>query len=323
MSGSRDGSLSLTDFTTQFSSLVLSEDKTALQNYFQENVPKLQSTIKSGSQIAVFLNILPIEHWKNFISQLDQAWFKALFSDGTQLGILLEKIVSYKKANQFGMNPIFKFINVELVDDALIRWQQFLACLDPDWQEKLVDNPVELNAILNQLDRNGDLKNTKKVELFLNNFLNQEKINKLDTLLSVLNPALPEAKCLNATVSLEFVQIFSPRKVYKLLLRDKKFDEVLSIIDKHSDKSYYNALLFAITNAWHYEREKNPAEYTTEYEAIRGYTRQFKLELAAYLMRSIADQKLIIATSGLTEGQLGRIFKRYTESLTHTNKLHS
>lgn len=259
----------------------------------------------------------------DFLNGEDQ-WIQKTITNGNNLGIILESLSEYQEqmGSYYSMFSSAPKPEPQLNSNTLEKWQSFLSYLNSNWRETILDNPVELNALLHHLDAGFSFyfegKN-KKIALFTETFLNKEPFCQLKQLISVLQPSSPDEKAenngpLDRAKSLQFIQTFSASQIHKMLLKDRTLKVTLSVIDQHKTKPFYKALLFATTVAYHYEVEQNPTKSTSMWAKTFGYSRQQKLDAAKSLMKSILTDTAIENVPGITSGRLNDLNKRYTES---------
>src|SRR5579872_3085159 len=260
----------------------------------------------------------------DFLNGQDK-WLQQRIADGKTLGILLEKmVITVSPACYFGG----RFFKDNVDDSCLTEWNQLLKYLHPDWQKNIVDNFVELNAILREFSTlsTGYFRKSPKIALFLSKFLNQNVFSDLNDLLTVL--AAPNGETggrdsLNIMQSLQFVEAFDKQHLARIVFNNKKFEEVLQTIDQYKDKPCYRALLYATTAAYRYVREQNDAPFITSWEQMWGITREKQLTAANELMKAILQDQEVPKVSGIGMGQLGQLSSRYsTNRNPYENECH-
>ncbi len=245
-------------------------------------------------------------------------WLQRTITGGTELGKVFNGMGQPSYNNW--QSSAWNFIPA-LDSDALRKWDAFLnTFFDENWITTIVNDFDQLNAFLKNLDNNvnDDKKRnpeyTKKVVLFLENYLDTTKFSNLDHFISVLAPEqkVNETDELSANKSFAFIQAFDEKQIHDCFFNNRTLDQVLVTIESHKDKPCYTALLYATTRAYHYERELDTTPDTT-----LKYTRQQKLDAAQSLMKSILEYGPIEwGATGIRWGRLGQITECY-------RKLHS
>lgn len=124
-----------------------------------------------------------------------------------------------------------------------------------------------------------------------------------------------ETESLNVDKSLAFIRGFSSQKLYEILLKNKKFSDVLANVNMYKEEGYYRALLYALTSAVHYERAFNQNEFLSIFGKQFGVSRMDTLKGAVELKKWIATGGQKPEVKGMNEGKVGDILKSYMKFL--------
>ncbi len=252
-------------------------------------------------------------------------WIQKNFTDGNSLGIVLNRSVEYLSDFEDFSNPndLLSYRKPKLQTNAQEQWEKFLAYLSPSWKENFVNNPVELNALLNRLDEHEWVPNTQKIKLFLKCYLDKKNYTNLYDIIAVLQPSSEkglETKGtgpLNAKKSLQFIHIFDKMEIFRIMKnqhKDEWFKHMLSTIDQYEHEPFYRGLLFAAAQACYVERQQNSDEYTSKWGSLFGCTRDETLKAANSVMRSILQDEPLEKMPGIHKGNLHDISMRYESS---------
>jgi curved DNA-binding protein CbpA len=250
----------------------------------------------------------------------DDHWLQSTYQDPARIGLLLTTMASYEEPLGLRMPSLFgqPAQVYTLTTDVKDKWKLLSSYLTPNLFKKIADNPATLNALISQMENEFRLPpRTKKIELFLQMYFESESINEIEQLVALFNThALAAEKETLMAKSMVLIGAFSSQQLKKAFLELRDFPTLLAIIDNYKHEIWYRALLFGVSKAVQQDREDNTAAYTSMFGAFFGYSREQKLAAGVSLINSILLNSDLQDVPGMTDGELGQLSKRYTESRT-------
>ncbi len=178
---------------------------------------------------------------------------KNKITDGYRLGRVLEDIAEQSTANYsptlFSSSESTPYYNA---------WKELLASLHPKWHSDIVNNRVNLNALLNQLD----ITNVPpyKIPFFLKSHLDKKRFTCFNHFIDLFkqDSEVANLHSLDHQKSIQFIEAFNENELYDIMLKGQNKSEVQKQIDMYHTEPFYNALKLAFTKACHFSPTSVP-----------------------------------------------------------------
>lgn len=256
----------------------------------------------------------------SFLNGNDQ-WIKNKIHTGRDLSVILHSLIikhdsfnfSEDKAEETPLQTFYRFIEYQ--------WDSFIRLLDNDWKEKFLGDVSQFKGFVDEWIEHDALYDGT-LEHFLSRYFDKKELS-FKQIVDVLNFSLnhfplEESKSNNVMKQIavfnkafSIVHIFQPKEWYNILLRNKKFDQVLANINQYHDRYFYKPLLYALTSAVYYERKNIPEGFALFGRLVKDKQAISDddeiLEAANVLMGRLKDNLMLDDKTKKIQGKIGKI----------------